>query len=273
MSGKNGSRATLYLLLVIFFLFGAMAYLAVSGYILGIPAQFYAALIFFTMATIIFLIDAALPQFSILSLFPKSLSGCGLTFTAGTIIALLMSYVGTVTGSVTTFSLSKIMSTATQQLPYDWGMFVNIVGASHAEELFFFGAIFVFVLAVQAVIPSKYSFFKSGFFAVILYGIISLPLFYWFHVARAGDISFFIAMSIFRLGASSIAILDHTANIFKKVYIGLPFLIGWHMTNNAVSLGLFTSGILFTTTPGLLMAGIYFINIALALSWIKSRFK
>lgn len=249
-----------------------MAYLAVSGYINNIPVQFQAAIIFFLMASIVFFIDAALPTFSILDMFPKTLSGCGFTFILGSSVAVILSLLGTITGSVTTFSISKIMSTATQQLPYDWNLFVNIVGASHAEELFFFSALFALVLAIQMIIPKKYGFFRSGIFAVILYGLISVPLFYNFHVSQAGNIAFFIAASIFRLGASSIAILDYKADIFKKVFIGMPFLIGWHMTNNALALGLIASGILFTTTPGLLIFGIYLINVALAMSWLKNRF-
>ncbi len=270
---KNGGTGRLYLLLVLFTIFASMSYLSISGYINSASVQFQAAIIFFLMASIVFLIDAALPSISILDMFPKTLGGCGITFILGSSIAVLLSFLGTITGSVTTFSISKIMTTATQQLPHDWSLFVNIVGASHAEELFFFSAIFFTVLIVQATLPSKYSFLKSGVMSVILYGLVSVPLFFWFHVSQAGNIAFFIAITIFRLGASSIAILDYKADVFKKVFIGLPFLIGWHMTNNALSLGLIASGILFTTTAGLLIFGIYVINIALAVSWVKGRFK
>jgi len=221
--------------------------------------------------------------FNIISLYDKGFNNLlspnfyisSLSFIFGSITYLIVSFFGTITGSVTTFSISNILSTATKNIPPDWYIFVNSVGAGFGEEGLFLGAILIIVLIIQDAIPKRNNLYKSGIFTFFLYNLISIPLFLLYHAGRELTASFIIGGIIFRLIVSSIVVFETTSkkiDLIPSVIIGISFAVGAHITNNLIQLGGLNFSYLFGSVAGFITFMLYFVNLAGTLYFVKKRF-
>lgn len=142
----------------------------------------------------------------------------------------------------TTFSLlalprQEVLAALGGNLPLFWNKFVNVIGASFAEEMFFLVALPFLIFMILEWVGSVFSPAKNPWFQILVVSVIVGPLFAWFHVGSAGVVAFLIAAAIFRIVNIVFVHGDRLLNIVPFASLTISFSFFMHMFNNIWALG------------------------------------
>lgn len=255
---------------MIFFLIPSL-YFIIEGFIANNVKMALVGVIFMFLAFGGLLFSKVFPIGLLEKLTTGRFSDSAFAFLLGSVMIVILSNISKFTGSVATFSVSEVLASVSQNLPPSWQMVSDVVMASIGEELFFILVPITFALAVKLSLKKRYKFLDSPVTTFILYAIVAVPLFVFFHRGQVGNINFYIVAGVFRALIGLLIILDYELDIIKWATLGLTFGMGSHFTNNAINSGYFATEFFFDGTSRIIITSIYLMALVGTGIWIRER--